>query len=331
MLYTFFYSYYLTHRSRCYTFSTFSFLSLHSSLTSFIVSTFTFFFFFLMIRRPPRSTLFPYTTLFRSHPRRKNAELIAVLGDRATRDADAFALEHLDDLLIGQRVLGRLVVDELLNLCLDGPSARVLARRGRQTAREEELQRQQAARCLHVLLVGHAADGALVHADDVGDLAQRERLQVIDALLEELALPVDDEIHHFQHRLTALLDGLNHPVGAVEPLVDEFLALAVVLLLVTRDLLICLRNAQARQAAVVQENVVLVVDLFDDEIRNDVGVVGGGMLQSRLGIEAGELVRGTLHFVRRQTKPLAEVAPAVRDEILERVLHAPIDHGISAV
>src|SRR3989442_12745253 len=27
----------------------------------------SFFFFFLMIRRPPRSTLFPYTTLFRSH------------------------------------------------------------------------------------------------------------------------------------------------------------------------------------------------------------------------------------------------------------------------
>src|SRR5256885_13094102 len=34
-----------------------------------------FFFFFLMIRRPPRSTLFPYTTLFRSaacrHPRQR--------------------------------------------------------------------------------------------------------------------------------------------------------------------------------------------------------------------------------------------------------------------
>src|ERR1039457_1146401 len=28
-----------------------------------------FLFFFLMIRRPPRSTLFPYTTLFRSHGR----------------------------------------------------------------------------------------------------------------------------------------------------------------------------------------------------------------------------------------------------------------------
>src|SRR2546429_728453 len=31
-----------------------------------LVATLFLFFFFLMIRRPPRSTLFPYTTLFRS-------------------------------------------------------------------------------------------------------------------------------------------------------------------------------------------------------------------------------------------------------------------------
>src|SRR3989449_8896784 len=31
-----------------------------------VISMFICFFFFLMIRRPPRSTLFPYTTLFRS-------------------------------------------------------------------------------------------------------------------------------------------------------------------------------------------------------------------------------------------------------------------------
>src|SRR5476649_801829 len=31
-----------------------------------VLPLFVFFFFFLMIRRPPRSTLFPYTTLFRS-------------------------------------------------------------------------------------------------------------------------------------------------------------------------------------------------------------------------------------------------------------------------
>src|SRR5471030_3479896 len=33
-------------------------------------------FFFLMIRRPPRSTLFPYTTLFRSR-RERHEELVA--------------------------------------------------------------------------------------------------------------------------------------------------------------------------------------------------------------------------------------------------------------
>src|SRR5437868_12970809 len=32
----------------------------------YLVPIFSHFFFFLMIRRPPRSTLFPYTTLFRS-------------------------------------------------------------------------------------------------------------------------------------------------------------------------------------------------------------------------------------------------------------------------
>src|SRR2546425_7666791 len=38
-----------------------------------------FLFFFLMIRRPPRSTLFPYTTLFRSR-----AKVVAGVGSNAT-------------------------------------------------------------------------------------------------------------------------------------------------------------------------------------------------------------------------------------------------------
>src|SRR6266513_4745817 len=38
----------------------------------FILWAVFFLFFFLMIRRPPRSTLFPYTTLFRSAPVRRS-------------------------------------------------------------------------------------------------------------------------------------------------------------------------------------------------------------------------------------------------------------------
>src|SRR4051812_49652014 len=45
------------------------------------------FFFFLMIRRPPRSTLFPYTTLFRSMGR-------GLSFDGAVDGAQAFGGEH---------------------------------------------------------------------------------------------------------------------------------------------------------------------------------------------------------------------------------------------
>src|SRR3712207_8890214 len=43
-------------------------------------------FFFLMIRRPPRSTLFPYTTLFRSQ-RRSASRVSAMPARKASRSA----------------------------------------------------------------------------------------------------------------------------------------------------------------------------------------------------------------------------------------------------
>src|SRR4249919_2306228 len=45
------------------------------------------FFFFLMIRRPPRSTLFPYTTLFRS------PVVVQSMTNTDTADADATAIQ----------------------------------------------------------------------------------------------------------------------------------------------------------------------------------------------------------------------------------------------
>src|SRR5436853_2220272 len=50
------------------------------------------FFFFLMIRRPPRSTLFPYTTLFRSrvdqHRDGEPGSQLAAAIDRGAEDQD---------------------------------------------------------------------------------------------------------------------------------------------------------------------------------------------------------------------------------------------------
>src|SRR5438270_2118675 len=65
----------------------------HSSSISLLHTTFLFF--FLMIRRPPRSTLFPYTTLFRS----LNAARLYVtsLVERQNGGEDSRLIENIDD------------------------------------------------------------------------------------------------------------------------------------------------------------------------------------------------------------------------------------------
>src|SRR2546426_2752061 len=50
------------------------------------------FFFFLMIRRPPRSTLFPYTTLFRSHRAGHRGHHLALRVPPLVRDPAVAAL-----------------------------------------------------------------------------------------------------------------------------------------------------------------------------------------------------------------------------------------------
>src|SRR3712207_9507795 len=59
------------------------------------------FFFFLMIRRPPRSTLFPYTTLFRS---RKRVELQA---NGLSTQADKLTQQAQKALEVGREDLAR--------------------------------------------------------------------------------------------------------------------------------------------------------------------------------------------------------------------------------
>src|SRR2546430_17732730 len=56
----------------------------------------SFVFFFLMIRRPPRSTLFPYTTLFRSHAHAQARQPLGLLGLIAAHadEADVARIQH---------------------------------------------------------------------------------------------------------------------------------------------------------------------------------------------------------------------------------------------
>src|SRR3712207_8450981 len=58
--------------------------------------------FFLMIRRPPRSTLFPYTTLFRSDNQKIASQVIDALLDEGFQERDVQVLKGDADELMSE-------------------------------------------------------------------------------------------------------------------------------------------------------------------------------------------------------------------------------------
>src|SRR5438876_11992783 len=78
-------------------------------------------FFFLMIRRPPRSTLFPYTTLFRSIPQglietdillKMRFELDQYINLRPTKLLEARSEEHTSELQSPVHLVCRLLLEK---------------------------------------------------------------------------------------------------------------------------------------------------------------------------------------------------------------------------
>src|SRR2546427_4447426 len=73
------------------------------------------FFFFLMIRRPPRSTLFPYTTLFRSLDTivAEHEQLVRLL--QTLPDAEWRSEEHTSELQSQSNLVCRLLLEKKKN------------------------------------------------------------------------------------------------------------------------------------------------------------------------------------------------------------------------
>src|SRR3989449_6853702 len=79
-------------------------------------------FFFLMIRRPPRSTLFPYTTLFRSlgrvpHPHVEHdlhelGDLVGILEIELLRELGPRSEEHTSELQSRLHLVCRLLLEK---------------------------------------------------------------------------------------------------------------------------------------------------------------------------------------------------------------------------
>src|SRR2546430_11444122 len=91
------------------------------------------FFFFLMIRRPPRSPLFPYPTLFRSLAFEAVARRVvpAVLGERRPGDAEprvpGRSEEHTSELQSQSNLVCRLLLEKKKPTKAEGTKPRVLA------------------------------------------------------------------------------------------------------------------------------------------------------------------------------------------------------------
>src|SRR6202012_6172423 len=82
---------------------------IRSRLSTPVLFVFLFFFFFLMIRRPPRSTLFPYTTLFRSRePHRRSCRAPA----RSAPAGAPRSEEHTSELQSHSDLVCRLLLEK---------------------------------------------------------------------------------------------------------------------------------------------------------------------------------------------------------------------------
>src|SRR5256885_4723689 len=74
-----------------------------------------FLFFFLMIRRPPRSTLFPYTTLFRSFPSTTQRTAENSVRTEGRRFPNGRSEEHTSELQSPCNLVCRLLLEKKKN------------------------------------------------------------------------------------------------------------------------------------------------------------------------------------------------------------------------
>ena len=151
---------------------------------------------------------------------------------------------------------------------------------------EEVLHLEHALRRVHVLVGHDAADRRLVHADVVGDVAQHQRPQVLDAVIEEVALEVDDAVGDLVDRLLPLLDRLDQPQRRAELVLHVGARLVgVVRRALVEQPAVDRADPHLRQPVLVQHRDVLVLDLDDVDVGDDVLRLRRVVAAARLRIE----------------------------------------------
>src|SRR5258706_10087592 len=263
----------------------------------------------------------PFASKRLSHADRRNLQRLPVLGDGATRDHDALLAEDIGDLAVRKRLSGILRGHQLLDQRPDGGGGARSSRLGGDVTPEEVLELENAARRKHELLSRYARDGRFVQAERVCDFAQHQRPHPDLAVLEKMALTVDDRLRHAQDRLEPLLHVLDQPARLLE-LRGERVGAAAAAAGPGRELRVQAVDAQLRHRLRVEARAPDVAGLPDDHVRDHVARLDPRERRAWARVERlDQPLRGAQRLLARAGRALqARVVAAC--EQLEVLLHA---------
>ncbi len=136
-----------------------------------------------------------------------------------------------------------------------------------------------------------------MHADVIGDIAQHQRTQVLDALVEKLALERDDAGRDLHDRALPLVDTLQQPQRRSELVFDVGLGLVRCVAGLVEQAPIHRADAQLRQAVFVERGLVTLVGFDDVDVGDDVLRVGRRIARARFRVEVPDDLEVLLHFL----------------------------------
>src|SRR2546427_10897790 len=147
---------------------------------------------------------------------RRDLQRLTVFCNRAAGHYDTLLAEDLGDARVRKRGFRVLGGHQLLDQRADRGRRRGAAGLGGDVAAEEILELESAARRGHVLLRGDARDGAFMQPERLRYLAQHQRPHRDFAVLEEMALLLDDRLRYAQDGVEALLHVLDQPARLLQ-------------------------------------------------------------------------------------------------------------------
>src|SRR5215207_11243869 len=193
----------------------------------------------------------------------RDLQLFAVLRNRAPREHEPLALQDADDLRVAQRLARILRLDDLPDPLLDRHRRDALAVGAADPAVEEVLHLEHALWRVHVLVRHDAADRGFVHPDVVGHVAEHQRTEVLDPVIEEVLLEIDDAGRDLVNGLLTLLDRLDQPKRRAELVLHVSAGLVAVLGVLVEEPPIDRADPHLRQPVLVEQRDVLILQLDD--------------------------------------------------------------------